>query len=234
METSVLATLFVGFLLGLRHATDADHVVAVATLVSDAPGARRAARVGALWGLGHLLTVLAAGSIIVLLRAQVSPRVEWALELGVAFVLIGLGVHTIGKCFRGRYHFHAHQHGAHEHAHLHYHASSQPGHEHTGPARRSPPLLLGMVHGLAGTAGLALLVLTSIPSRAVGIAYLLFFGAGALAGMAAFGALLGMPLARAARRLPLLTALRFAAGAASAAFGAVLSYRATLPGAWPF
>lgn len=246
MDASAAVTLLVGFALGLKHSTEADHVVAVSTLVSDAGGsgnsARRSALVGALWGLGHLLTLFAAGAVLITLRVRVPPQVEWALELLVAVVLLWLGVHTIRKCFAGRYHFHLHRHGAHAHAHLHFHSRSEAGHEHASHAgavaapgiRRRAPLLVGMAHGLAGTAGLALLVLSSIPSRSLGVAYLLVFGLGALLGMAAFGALLGMPLARAKSRLAWLDAIRLAAGAASSVLGAVLTRRAFLPQSWPF
>jgi len=246
MDASAAVTLLVGFALGLKHSTEADHVVAVSTLLSDAGGsgnsARRSALVGALWGLGHLLTLFAAGAVLITLRVRVPPQVEWALELLVAVVLLWLGVHTIRKCFAGRYHFHLHRHGAHAHAHLHFHSRSEAGHEHASHAeaaaardvRRRAPLLVGMAHGLAGTAGLALLVLSSIPSRSLGVAYLLVFGLGALLGMAAFGALLGMPLARAKSRLAWLDAIRLAAGAASSILGAVLTRRAFLPQSWPF
>ncbi len=246
MDASAAVTLLVGFALGLKHSTEADHVVAVSTLLSDAGGsgnsARRSALVGTLWGLGHLLTLFAAGAVLITLRVRVPPQVEWALELLVAVVLLWLGVHTIRKCFAGRYHFHLHRHGAHEHAHLHFHSRSEAGHEHASHAGaaaapgigRRAPLLVGMAHGLAGTAGLALLVLSSIPSRSLGVAYLLVFGLGALLGMAAFGALLGMPLARAKSRLAWLDAVRLAAGAASSVLGAVLTRRAFLPQSWPF
>jgi ABC-type nickel/cobalt efflux system permease component RcnA len=242
MDTSALATLLAGFALGLRHATDADHIAAVSTLVSTARDARHGIRIGALWGLGHLLTVFVFGSVLIVLRVRLSPQVEWALELLVALVLIGLGVRTVRKCFTGRFHFHTHRHGPHEHAHLHFHEHSAPDHSHDAHALAaagyfsggSQSLLVGMAHGLAGTAGLALLVLSSIPSRGIGVLYLMVFGAGALVGMVAFSALLGMPLVRAARRLRWLLALRLAAGTASAVLGAVLAYRAFLPAAWPF
>ncbi len=242
MDASAAATLLVGFALGLRHATAADHLVAVSTLVSNAAGPaasrRRSAFIGASWGLGHLLTLFVAGTVLVLLRARMSPRVEWGLELLVALVLIGLGVHTVRKCFTGRYHFHVHQHGARAHAHLHFHARSEVGHEHTSHAvagvRRGGPLLVGMAHGLAGTAGLALLVLSSIPSRLLGVLYLLVFGLGALVGMAAFSALLSVPLARARSRLGWLRAVRLAAGTSSGILGAALTWRAFLPQFWPF
>jgi hypothetical protein len=243
METSAIATLLVGFVLGLQHATDVDHIAAVTTLASDAGSARRSAAVGALWGLGHMLTLFVAGSALIVLRVKMSGEMEWSLELAVAFVLIWLGVHTIRKCFTGRFHFHTHEHAGHAHSHLHFHAKSEPGHQHDAHAAKllrrgfddgPAPVLVGMAHGLAGTGALALVVLTSIPSRLLGVSYLLVFGIGALVGMAAFSAMLGLPIARAAQRVTWLNALRFAAGAMSGLLGAVLTYRAFLPASFPF
>lgn len=242
MDTSATITLALGFVLGLRHATDADHIVAVSTLVSESGGARRGAKIGAFWGAGHLLTVFVVGSVLVLLRLRIPPRVEWALELMVALVLIGLGVSTVFKCLTGRYHFHQHEHGERAHAHLHFHAATQLNHEHNSHSpqlsHHRAPLLLGMAHGLAGTAGLALLVLTSIPTRALGILYLCVFGLGALTGMAAFGLVLGgaltLPVANATNRLKWLNRMRLVAGTCSGVLGLVLAWRALLPQAWPF
>lgn len=241
VDTTSLITLALGFALGLRHATDADHIVAVGTLVSGAGGARSGAKIGACWGAGHLLTILALGSALVMLRVKIPPRMESVLELMVALALMALGIRTIRRCLTGRFHFHNHRHGEHVHAHLHFHSAGEARHEHirhsSSISRHRAPLLLGMAHGLAGTAGLALLVLTSIPTRALSILYLLVFGLGALAGMAAFGLVLGgalaLPLAHATPRLRWLNGMRLLAGAGSGALGVTLFYRG-LPHAWPF
>ena len=211
MEASIVATLLVAFALGLRHATDADHMAAVAALASNAPDVTCSMRIGALWGLGHMATICAFGAVLITLRVRLSAAVEWTFELIVALVLVALGARTIVKCFTGRYHFHRHYHGPLAHWHLHFHPRHGTAEEHdahalaSSRARRleqSRALLVGMAHGFAGTAGLALLVLSTIPSRAVAVAYLVLFGLGALVGMAAFGAIVSVPLARAARRLP--------------------------------
>jgi len=259
----VIPALTLGFVLGLRHSADADHVVAVTSLVGeDAASPERgrysAARVGALWGLGHLLALLAAGSVLIALRRPLHPRAEWALELLVACILVALGARTLWKLTAGRYHFHWHRHGRRWwHAHLHYHAKAVPHehHSHAGvganlsrpnwevapqtcggrrkaaPAlfRAAGPLWLGLAHGLAGTASLALLVLATIPTPLGGMLYLLSFGAGALAGMVAFSAALAWPLERVRHRARWLTGARFAAGAANAALGIFLILRAFLP-----
>ena len=243
MHASAMITLLVGFALGMKHSTEADHIAAVSTLVSDTSGAGHAARIGAWWGLGHLLTILVAGGTLLALPMRMNARIEWALELLAALVLIGLGVRTIRNCLRGRYHFHTHEHSGRIHAHLHFHPRSEPGHQHDSPthlhtrAERGHSIrsmLVGMAHGLAGTAGLALLVLSSIPSRALGLAYLAAFGLGALAGMAAFSAVLGLPFARAAERLGWLYAMRLVTGVASGLLGGVLTYQAFLPRSLPF
>ncbi len=243
MHGPAIVTLLVGFVLGMKHSTEADHLAAVSTLVSDAVGTGHAASVGAWWGLGHLLTILVAGGTLLTLQIRMSPRVEWALELLVALVLIVLGIRALQNCVRGRYHFHTHEHGGRVHTHLHFHPLGEPSHQHdssahlhTRPVRGNGirSMLVGMAHGLAGTAGLALLVLGSIPSRPLGFAYLLVFGLGALVGMAAFSAVLGLPFARASRRLGWLYALRMATGAASGILGAALTYQALLPGSLPF
>jgi len=243
--------LLVAFVLGLKHSTEADHIAAVSTLVTDTHGAQRGALVGAFWGLGHLLTLFLAGATLILLHLRVSSRVEWSLEFVVALVLIGLGIRTLRRAFRGQYHFHRHEHGGRVHAHIHFHAAEGAGAERgqeahagghhgvPGPARQAQgrglgPMFVGMAHGLAGTAGLMLLILATIPSRLFGVAYLLIFAFGALVGMAGFGALLGAPLGRAAERLGWLRAARLAAGTASCGLGCFLVYRALLPGVFPF
>lgn len=236
----MLTTLLLGFALGLRHATDADHLVAVTGLLdrSATRTPRAAATLGALWGLGHMAAVLVAGGIVVALRVSIPAWLEWSLELVVALVLIALGVRILINCFRGRYHFHRHAHGPLPHSHLHFHqqgANIEDHSAHIAPAwgRNRVPILIGAAHGLAGSAALALLILATISSRWFGVLYLLAFGGGALLGMAAFSAILSLPLARAGRSDRWLVRVRLAAGAANAALGAFLIYRA-FPHSWPF
>lgn len=239
----MLGSLLIAFTLGLQHATDSDHIVAVTALASESRNPRRSALTGASWGLGHLITLFLVGSALIVLRVRMSQRMEWALDLLVALVLVWLGVHTIRKCFTGRYHFHAHEHGGQTHAHLHFHSAAEPGHTHDAHAWKNVPgslqhgpnaLLVGMAHGLAGSGGLALVVLASIPSQLIGIIYLFVFGAGALAGMVLFGALLGLPFSQAAKRGTWFKAVRIAAGSGSGILGAVLTYRAFLSSIFPF
>ncbi len=192
-----IAAASLGFLLGVRHATDADHVVAVATIVARHASVRRAAGVGALWGAGHSLSLLAAGGALVLLRIAVPARVGLALEFGVALMLVALGLLNL-RPGAGR-------------------ADAQ------GDAARRP-FLVGTVHGLAGSAGVALLALAAIPSPAWALAYLVVFGAGTVVGMVLVTALVAAPAALAGARLVRARpALRVAAGALSVAFGLALA-----------
>lgn len=234
----MFAQLFLGFILGLRHSADADHVVAVSGLLSN-PAAQQhrwpAARIGAFWGLGHLLAVFVAGCMVIALRTQIPGWLEWSLEFAVALALIGIGAYTIRNCFAGRYHFHFHQHGGPQHAHLHFHGKHEQHNEQAHrahlPVRHASqghthwrgPLSLGLLHGLAGTAGLTLLVLTTIPSPWLGAAYLLIFGFGALLGMAVLSTVLSVSLAWPSAGATWLRRVRLAAGVANVAFGLFLA-----------
>ncbi len=196
---SVLPVLSLGFLLGMTHATDADHVAAMSTVVAERRRLRSAAWAGTLWGLGHTAMVVLVGGVIVLFHLAVPPRVALALELGVAAMLVALGARALF--------------GA---------APSAAPHRH-GPLRS---LGIGLVHGLAGSAGVALAVLTDIESPEVGVAYLGLFGVGTVAGMAIVTVVLAVPfLVASARFRGLAGRLGRVAGCASLLLGLALAYR---------
>jgi len=233
MEALPLTVAGVGFVLGLRHALDPDHVVAVSTLVSERAGLRRSSRVGALWGLGHALSLTAAGGVILALKLSVPEAVARGLESLVALMLVALGLVAIRGALRYRLHVHAHAHGGAEHVHFHAHRASEPeahGHRHAlGSGLK--PFLVGMVHGLAGSAGLALLALGSAPSLLAGLGYIAMLGAGSLLGMLALTVLMGLPLAvLGARYAALHRRVQLAAGASSVALGLWLLSRHALAG----
>jgi cytochrome c biogenesis protein CcdA len=195
MLPDALTAIALGALLGLRHATDADHVVAVTAIVARERKLSRAARVGALWGIGHTLTLLAVGGAIVAFRLVIPPRVGLALEFGVALMLIGLGYANL----RAR--------------------SEAPSER---PTVR--PFLVGLVHGLAGSAAVALLVLATIRGTLEALAYLLVFGLGTVMGMVAVTMLLAAPaMYLGARVTRLQRGIRLAAGTLSIAFGLLLA-----------
>jgi high-affinity nickel permease len=196
---SSVSLLALGFLLGMRHATDADHVVAVATIVTQERSVARAAGVGALWGAGHTATIVLVGGAILVFRLAIPPRLGLAMEFAVAVMLVLLGVRSL--------------HAAH---------SGQRGAA-WSPAR---PILVGFVHGLAGSAFVAVLVLTAIERALIGIAYLLVFGLGTIAGMALVTAAIALPSAYAAARMTgAQRYVQLAAGVASLCFGLLLAHR---------
>jgi ABC-type nickel/cobalt efflux system permease component RcnA len=240
-----LSAVLLGFFLGIRHATDPDHVIAVTTIVTRLRSARSAALIGLLWGIGHTLTILAVGSAIVLFEVVIPPRLGLGMEFSVALMLIGLGVWNVRGVFRRRAmvadaHSHAHRHGDYVHTHDHGHGPGTHGHadDATPQARLDRafgrlglyqvmrPLVAGIVHGLAGSATIALLVLATIRDPGWAIAYLLVFGLGTIAGMLVITVTISVPLAFTTRRL--VNANRYlalASGLVSLGFGAFLAYQ---------
>ena len=221
MDGSLVTALGLGLLLGLRHALDADHVAAVSTLVSRERGLVRSCLLGAFWGAGHTLALLGAGIAVIAFKLTITPGVEEALERTVGLVLVLLGGHVLLRALGGlRVHGHEHTHDgvAHRHAHLHV-GSSDPAHVHLIQLG-GRPFVVGLLHGLAGSAALTLLVLGTIPSPIGALAYIVVFGVGSTAGMLLLSGLVGLPVALAAHGAHRLqTAIQVVAGIGSAALG---------------
>ena len=197
---SAFSAALLGFLLGLRHATDADHVVAVTTIVARERTLRRATWIGALWGIGHTLTVFLVGGVIVAFRLVIPPRLGLALEFGVAIMLILLGFTNLRA------------------------DAGTNGHSHTHEFDHRRPLMIGTVHGLAGSAAVAILVLAAIPQTLWALAYLLVFGVGTIAGMMLVTVIIAAPAMYASERVARLHGgIRLAAGALSIVFGLLLA-----------
>lgn len=228
---SSASVLAFGFVLGLKHAVEADHIAAVTTIVSERKSVLSASLVGGLWGVGHSLSLLLAGVAVILLRVEIGRRTEMALEFCVALMLVALGVNALRKLARGgRLHLHAHRHGGHWHVHPHLHdggaAAEATAETHHGfRLAGGRPLLVGMLHGLAGSAALMLLVLSAIESPLVGLAYVAVFGVGSIGGMMLMSALVGLPLHLTAGRFTRANfALRCLAGLFSLGFGLFMVY----------
>jgi cytochrome c biogenesis protein CcdA len=225
LDGMVATVAGVGFVLGLRHALDPDHVVAVTTLASQKIGLRRTSLVGAFWGLGHALSLGLAGGVILALRLTVPPTASHALEALVAVMLVVLGTLALRRALRWKLHAHPHQHDGTTHVHFHAHRREETQvHRHPHPLQGGlRPFLVGLVHGLAGSAGLALLALTAAPTLGAGLVYLAIFGLGSIAGMLLLSALMSVPLSYVeARYTALHRAVQVAAGAVSVAFGLYL------------
>jgi hypothetical protein len=211
-----------GSLLGMRHALEPDHLAAVSTLVTGERNSVKAALLGVCWGLGHTFSLIVVGTILVILRAEMPARVADGFELCVALMLIGLGLRAIYLAARqgpsGP--SHVHHHGDTVHVH-----EGTQAHIHIGTwtlARR--PLLVGAVHGLAGSGALTALVVATLPSTAARITYMAVFGLGSTLGMAALSGLLGWPLARAGQNRSLARGLSAAVGCVSTVLGLFWGY----------
>lgn len=247
MQT-VLSLTLLGFFLGMRHATDADHVIAVSTIVTWQPRLRSALVIGTLWGIGHTLTILAVGGASVLFAVVIPPRLGLGMELSVALMLIVLGMWNLTgmlEQFRGLRPDQAafHSHGFFQHRHVqsceainHSHRAA-PASVETWFDRRFGglsgyqalrPLLIGLIHGLAGSAAVALLVLGVIQNPWWAMAYLALFGAGTIAGMMMITGLIGAAISVASKRSFQLDKLRIASGLLSVGFGLFLAYQITI------
>ncbi len=221
MPLSVL--LAAAFLLGVRHALDPDHLVAVSTLVAEQRRLWPAARLGLLWGLGHLLPIAALGLPLVALRLQLPEAWEHGVDLGVGVLLVLLGLRTLAGLRRERVHFHVHEHSGYLHQHFHRHDSS-PHHDHVHPVRAragAVSFFVGVMHGLAGSGAGAVLAMNASPSTLAAVAYLLAFGLGTVCGMFATTLCVAAPTLVATSRWSMAyVAVRAAAGIASIGVGA--------------
>jgi len=215
-----LATLGLGLLLGLKHAFDSDHLIAVSTIVTRERSPWRSLWIGLCWGIGHTFTLLVVGLLVLGLKTEIPPLLGLSLECLVGLVLIGLGLTTLYDCWRKRIHVHRHVHAGASHTHFHTHAQSS-AHQHAHAVRLGlKPVLLGMVHGLAGSAALMLLVLAAIPSPTLGLIYVAIFGCGSIISMGFISLLMGVFFALATDRLSDLEhGVRIAIGTLSTAFG---------------
>ncbi|MBI3249976.1 MAG: urease accessory protein UreH [Deltaproteobacteria bacterium] len=215
-----LATLLLGLLLGLKHAFDSDHLIAVSTIVSRERSPWRSLWIGLFWGIGHTVTLLAVGVLVLGMKMQIPPPLESSLECAVGVMIVGLGLTTLYDWWRKRLHAHEHAHEGSAHTHFHMHASSA-AHQHPHPLHvGAKPMLIGMVHGLAGSAALMLLVLTAIPSPVLGLFYIGIFGVGSVVGMGLVSLLLGVFFSLATDRFHNLNqGIRLTVGTLSTAFG---------------
>jgi nickel/cobalt transporter (NicO) family protein len=222
------AVLAFGLILGFKHATEADHVMAVSTIVSEHRNLVKVAVVGGLWGLGHTLTLVAIGIVVLMLGVAIPERISQYLEFGVGLMIIGLSGTALRRIFRRPtdLHVHTHAHGTNRHSHVHFgdnHTEDDElseNHSHRVNQIGLKPLLVGAMHGLAGSAALTLLVLTQVKSLVLGISYLLIFGFGSVLGMMVVSTLIGVPFALSSRRLTKVTfGLQAVAGFAGLCFG---------------
>ena len=241
-----------GFLLGIKHAFDADHIAAVSTIVTKHRGVKASTLIGTAWGFGHTTTLIIAGLVVLGLRVSIPESAAMWMEIAVAVVLVALGLNSLNDSLRKNIHTHLHSHkgGEHFHQHLHSNASplshKQPGRLESadkaakefqgGPSSEGHkhlhrPFLLGLVHGMAGSAALMLLVLATINSLIEGLAYIAVFGLGSVVGMVAVTAAIGASISVAVKRVDKATKwIIAAAGLASLAFWLLIFYEVVFAG----
>lgn len=219
-DPSYAAILGFGFLLGLRHALDADHLAAISTVLAERPSFRASGAVGFWWGIGHTTTLLLVGAVVLAWGIRIPEQFELIAESSVGILLIALGGTLAWKLYRERWHVHSHHHDDGPHVHFHSH-QQQDDHRHrhwmAGSVR---PLCIGMAHGLAGSAALMLIVLSSTQELGSGLLSIAVFGVGSIVGMMAIGLTISLPLVyslAASRRL--FVGLQGCAGVASICIG---------------
>ena len=201
--------LLIGLFIGMRHALEADHVAAVASLTSQKQSLAHTIKQGAVWGMGHTLTLFLFGSIVIFMETIVPEELALGLEMAVGLMLVLLGADVLRRVIRNKIHFHSHQHSdgnTHFHAHSHagessrQHKASAHGHQHPQgfPLRA---LIVGMMHGMAGSAAVILLALETVSSPLQGMLYILTFGIGSIFGMALLSVIISFPMRLSATRL---------------------------------
>lgn len=227
MDTSLLGAFGLGLLLGIQHALDPDHLIAVSTIVSEHKSFKWASLIGAFWGLGHTTTLFIVGLLVIGLRLTIPPHVAGGLELLVAAMLIILGINVLRKAFGAeRVHLHTHSHNPETHTHFHAHENPKQDHAHPHPFQAMRrPFIVGMVHGLAGSAALMLLVLSTIESPFAALAYIVIFGLGSVGGMLLLSGIISLPFVLTAQRFTAVNrSIRVGAGLASVLFGILLAW----------
>lgn len=227
MESSLFAAFGLGLLLGVQHALDPDHLIAVSTIVSEHKNFKWASLIGAFWGLGHTTTLFIVGMAVIGLRVTIPPRLGSGFEFLVALMLVILGINVLRKTFgTERVHLHTHSHNPETHTHFHVHDNPQQDHGHAHPMNAMRrPFIVGMVHGLAGSAALMLLVLSTIASPLGGLLYIFIFGLGSMGGMLLLSGIISLPFVLTAQRFTLMNRwIRVLAGVASIGFGLFLGW----------
>lgn len=223
----MIEILLMGLLLGMRHALESDHVAAVASLVTQSSSLTDSIRLGSLWGLGHTFTLFAFGAAVMLLDWMIPTRIAQMLELAVGIMLVLLGIDVLRRTRREglRFSLHSHESGR---AHLHALAGDEPDCtvRHTHPRHFGlRALLVGIMHGMAGSAALIMLALQTVHSFSMGLAYIALFGIGSIAGMALLSLAISLPLRHVAgRHTPILGYLQVGIGGGAILLGADMMY----------
>ena len=233
----MFGVLGLGFLLGMQHALEADHIAAVSSIAARRSRVGDIVKHGLTWGLGHTLTLLAIAGAAILLGHAMPEQLARPIEFAIGVMLAGLGSHVLWRLWRDRVHFHLHRHGdGTRHIHGHSHAGESELHRHSAHQHehgfRWRSLLAGLMHGVAGSAALLVLAVSQAASPAYGMLYVLLFGLGSMLGMAALSAVIAVPLAVSARWLTWANrALQGGVGVITVGIGAMTIYSAAFTSA---
>ena len=232
------SVLVLGFLLGIKHAVEADHVAAIASLATRSVSASATMQLGVIWGLGHTLTLFLFGSLVLMLDSIIPELLAQGLEVAVGFMLLFLGGDVIRRVIREKIHFHKHCHEQTTHFHAHSHAGGDHScdphhhrHDKRGPIRA---LLVGMMHGMAGSAALILLVLQTVDSLWTGLFYIAIFGCGSILGMGLMAGVISLPMGYSGRSLTWLhSSLTTVVGLVTIIVGGFMVYDQGFQGEFP-
>lgn len=221
MNALPISLLFFGFLMGIKHVFEADHIAAVSTIAANHKSIRKSSLIGIFWGIGHTMALLVAAVMILLLKIKMLEKIALSLEMVVGLMLIFLGINVLLNMKKNKIHLDKHKHGKEEHIHFHSHVLGK-SHEHEH-LQLKKSLFIGVIHGLAGSAALTLLVLAAINSFFIGLFYVLIFGIGSILGMSLISAIISLPSAFIPNRLGIFDkTLRLSAGLFSIFIGSVM------------
>ncbi len=224
MEVTLLSVLALGFILGIKHAIEPDHVIAVSTIASRSKKIWHASLAGVFWGIGHTATLFIVGITFILMKGEIPEILVMSLEFLVGIMLVYLGVTTI-LSFK-HVHVHEHEHDGHEHQHIHahlYEGMHAHKHEHK-KASFIKSMLIGFVHGLAGSGAMILLTMSTVKSVWEAVMYILIFGVGTVIGMLFFTTIIGIPFVLSKKRSTMNKTITITMGAISTVFGIYYMY----------
>ncbi|MDT3776756.1 sulfite exporter TauE/SafE family protein [Nitrospira sp. MA-1] len=194
MDHLLITSLLLGLTLGMTHALDPDHLIAMGTLAAESRDIRRSALLGAIWGVGHTCALALVGYLVLSLKWTIPLQMAANMEIMVGAMIVALGVHLLWRTLQPMtVHLHEHDHEETSHSHVHVHGQDYGSHSHHLDGSRAKVLLVGFVHGMAGSAALTLAVLTTMPSMAMGMIYILLFGVGSIGGMLLMSGLISLP-----------------------------------------
>lgn len=224
MEVTLFSVLALGFILGIKHAIEPDHVIAVSTIASQSKKLWHASLAGVFWGIGHTITLFIIGLILILMKREIPEKWAMSLEFLVGIMLVYLGIKTI-LSFRN-IHIHNHQHDGDDHKHVHSHRNNGE-HKHKHQHQNTTYLksmFIGLVHGLAGSGAMVLLTMSTVRSAEEAAIYILIFGAGTVIGMLFFTTIIGIPFVLSKKRKTISRPLGITTGVISTVFGVYYMY----------